>query len=76
MKIEKELLAIASKYFCESNFNLENWQNILKNTDSNPSVFHLLSKIRYYVAYFSRNNAMNLSRVLYKIKNQYLLCFI
>ena len=75
MNNEKELLEIISKHFSESNLNLENWQNIPNNTDSNPSVFHLLSKVRYYVAYFSKNAAINLSMIM-KIKNQQVLCLL
>jgi hypothetical protein len=36
MKVEKQLFEIISKHFFETNLNLENWQNILNNTDSNP----------------------------------------
>ena len=53
MNIEKQLFDIIYKHFSKSNLNFENWQNVLNNTDSNPSVYHLLSKVKYYVSYFS-----------------------
>ena len=36
------------------------------NTDANPSVYHLLSKVRYYVAILAQNNSINLSIVLHE----------
>jgi len=68
MNIEKQLFDIIYKHFSKSNLNFENWQNVLNNTDSNPSVFHLLSKVKYYVSYFSANNSINLSMVLHENK--------
>ena len=64
--IEKKLFEIINEHFSEANLNLENWGKILDNTDSNPSVYHLLSKVRYYVAFFSPYNAINLSMVLHE----------
>lgn len=66
MNIEKQLFEIIYEHFSVSNLNLENWQKILDSTNSNPSVFHLLSKVKYYVAYFSDSSAINLSMVLHE----------
>ena len=66
MNTEIELLEIVSKYFSEKNLNLEKWQNVLNNTNNNPSNFHLLSKVKYYVSCFSKYNAINLSLILYE----------
>jgi len=66
MNIEKKLSEITHRHFPEINFNFDSWTKIFNQTSSNPSVFHLLSKVRYYVAYFAEQNAINLSMVLHE----------
>ena len=66
INLEKELFEIISEYFSENSINLDKWEEILINTDANPSVYHLLSKVRYYVAILAQNNSINLSIVLHE----------
>ena len=66
INLEKELFEIISQYLPENTVNLDKWEDILTNTEANPSVYHLLSKVRYYVAILAKYNSINLSIVLYE----------
>ena len=42
------------------------WQEVIKNPSRTPSIPHLFNTIEYFVAYFSNNDSLNLSFVLYE----------
>ena len=66
--MKKKLLKIIQNHFPESDNNNHNWQNVLDNCTFVPSEFYLQSMNKYYVAYFNKDNAINLSFVLYNNK--------
>ncbi len=66
MIIQKKLKEIIFKYFPEANMDTDKWQEVLKNPSRTPSIPHLFNTIKYFVAYFSDNDSLNLSFVLYE----------
>jgi len=66
--MEEKLLRIVHTYFPDSNIDSDNWQSVLKSCATVPSIFHLLNTVHYYIAYFSKESAVNLSMVLYDNK--------
>ena len=66
MIIQKKLKEIIFKYFPEANMDTDKWQEVLKNSSRTPSIPHLFNTIKYFVAYFSDNESLNLSFVLYE----------
>ena len=69
MKIEKKLFDTIYNYFPDANIDTNKWKDIFTTSNSNSSIFHLLNTVKYYVSYFSENNSINLSIVLYYDKN-------
>jgi len=69
MKIEKKLYDTIYNYFPDANIDTNKWKDIFTTSNSNSSIFHLLNTVKYYVSYFSENNSINLSIVLYYDKN-------
>ena len=65
MVIKKKLFKIIYNYFPEADTDANKWHEIIKSSKNNPSTFHLLNTVKYYVTYYSENNAINLSIVLY-----------
>ena len=65
MTIEKKLFKIIYNYFPDTDIDINKWKDILKTSNSNSSTFHLLNTIKYYVSYFSDNDSINLSMILY-----------
>ncbi len=63
--MEKKLKKILLNHFPNSNNDPINWKFILDNSETSPSIFHLSHTIDYYTAYFSSENAINLSFVIY-----------
>ena len=70
MKIEKKLFEIIYNYFPDADIDINKWKSILKVSGSNLSTFHLLNTIKYYVSYFSDNDSINLSMILYYDKQE------
>ena len=70
MKIEKKLFEIIYSYFPDADIDINKWKGILKISNSNLSTFHLLNTIKYYVSYFSDNDSINLSMILYYDKQE------
>ena len=68
MILEKKLFKIIHNHFPEADLDSEKWNEIINTPGHNPSTFHLLNSIKYYVTYYLRNNAINLSIVLYDNK--------
>ncbi|MDA8846074.1 hypothetical protein N9N60_05050, partial [Candidatus Pelagibacter bacterium] len=66
MIIQKKLNEIIFKYFPEADMDPDKWQEILKNPGRTPSIPHLFNTVKYFVAYFSDNDSLNLSLVLYE----------
>ena len=66
MIIQKKLNEIIFKYFPEADIDPDKWQEILKNSSRTPSIPHLFNTVKYFVAYFSDNDSLNLSLVLYE----------
>tara|TARA_X000000950_G_C13856384_1_gene636747 strand:+ start:325 stop:1380 length:1056 start_codon:yes stop_codon:yes gene_type:complete len=66
MIIQNKLKEIIFKYFPEANMDPDKWQEVLKDPSRTPSVPHLFNTIKYFVAYFSDNDSINLSLVLYE----------
>jgi FemAB family protein len=66
MIIKKKLMEIIHTHFPNADSNTDKWQEILKNPSRTPSIPHLFSTVKYFVAYFSDNDALNLSLVLYE----------
>ena len=66
MRIEKKVHKLVNNYFPDSNIDQNNWKDIIENSNSQPSVFHILNTVKYYVSYFSKNNSINLSMVFYQ----------
>jgi FemAB family protein len=66
--MEEKLLRIVHDNFPESNIDSDNWRSVLKSCTTVPSIFHLLNTVHYYIAYFSKESAVNLSTVLYDNK--------
>ncbi len=67
--MEKELFKIIQKHFPDSNNDLNNWKLVCKNSNTIPSNYHSLNRMRYFVAYFSKERSINLSLIIYE-KNQ------
>lgn len=65
MTIEKKLFKIIYNYFPDTDIDINKWKDILKTSNSNSSTFHLLNTIKYFVSYFSDNDSINLSMILY-----------
>ncbi len=65
MVLKKKLLKIIHNYFPEADMDSKKWNEIIDNAEHNPSTFHLLNSVKYYVTYYLGNNAINLSIVLY-----------
>ena len=66
--MKKKLFEIIYNHFPESDNNNDNWQHVLNNCSFVPSEFYLQSMVEYYVSYFSKNEAINVSFVLYNNK--------
>lgn len=66
MKIEKKVHKLVNNYFPDSNIDQNNWKDVIENSNSQSSVFHILNTVKYYVSYFSKNNSINLSMVFYQ----------
>ena len=66
--MKKKLLKIILNHFPQSDNDNHNWQYVLNNCTFIPSDFYLHSMIEYYISYFDKNNAINLSFVLYNNK--------
>lgn len=60
-----QLTQVIQNVIPDSNTDVDAWQLVLDQCKDSPSIFHLLNTVQYYVAYFSENNAVNLSIVLY-----------
>lgn len=65
---KKQLEKKIQEIFPDSDFNIDSWKSVLDQCSIVPSIFHLLNTTQYYVAYFLKNNAINLSIVLYSNK--------
>ena len=63
--MKEQLVQIIEESIPEAASNLEEWQCVLDGCNTIPSIFHLSSSVKYYVAYFSKNSAINLSIVLF-----------
>ena len=68
--MQKKLFEIIYNYFPDTDIDINKWKGILKTSNSNLSAFHLLNTIKYYVSYFSDNNSINLSLILYYDKQE------
>ena len=66
--MKEKLLKIIYDHFPDFNNNNNNWQNVLDNCSIVPSFLYLQSMIEYYVSYYDKNDAINLSFVLYNNK--------
>lgn len=64
--MQKKLKEIIFKHFPEADSDPDKWQEVLKNPSSIPSIPHLFNTVKYFVAYFSDNDSLNLSLVLYE----------
>ena len=64
----ESLKAIIKNTIPDSNFDSQSWSYVLEQCGDVPSIFHLYNTTQYYVAYFSKNSAKNLSIVLYNNK--------
>ena len=67
--MREKLLKIISSHFPESDNNKKNWQYVLDNCSIVPSCFYLQSMVEYYVSYYSKKDAINISFVLYDHKD-------
>jgi FemAB family protein len=65
MIMQKKLFKIIYNYFPEADTDVDRWHEVIKTSGNNSSTFHLLNSVKYYVTYFSENNSINLSMVLY-----------
>lgn len=65
---KEQLIQIVQGIIPDASTNAEGWQFILSQCKVVPSIFHLFNTTKYYVAYFSANNAINLPLVLYNNK--------
>jgi len=66
--IRTELIKITQDVLPGVDANPDKWQSVLSQCKTAPSIFHLFNTTQYYAAYFSENNAINLSIVLYNNK--------
>lgn len=67
MTIHKKLRELIFKNFPESKkININKWNEVLKNSDSNQSISHLINTVNYHVSYFIKKDSINLSIVLYE----------
>ncbi len=66
--IEKQLLQITREFFPSSSIDINEWQSVLEQCKKDISIYHLFSTTEYFVAYYSKNNAINLSIILYDNK--------
>ncbi|MDC6455598.1 hypothetical protein PQZ70_00430 [Candidatus Pseudothioglobus singularis] len=65
MNIKKKISQIINNHFADSNYDPKDWQLVLNSCEAVPSIFHLQNTLNYYVSYFSKENSINLSIVLY-----------
>lgn len=68
MDFKKKVQETIYKNFSEENLDLSGWYGVLNSTNSIPSIYHLLSKVEYYVAILSQYESINLSIVLQENK--------
>ena len=66
--IEKQLLQITREFFPSSSIDINEWQSVLEQCKKDISIYHLFSTTEYFVAYYSKNNAINLSIIFYDNK--------
>ena len=64
MILIKKLNKIILKHFPEADSDSNKWQEVLKEPNRDPSIPHLFNSVKYFVAYFSNNDSLNLSFVL------------
>ena len=64
-QVKDKLVQIIQNEFPSSNANEEAWKDVLSHCEVVPSICHLLNTTQYYAAYFSLNQSINLSFVLY-----------
>jgi FemAB family protein len=65
---KEQLIRIIQDIIPDANAHAEGWESVLNQSKAFPSIFHLYNATKYYVAYFSKNKAINLSLVLYNNK--------
>ncbi len=63
--MKEQLIQIIRDTVPGATTNLEEWQCVLDSCYIVPSTFHLSSSVKYYVAYFFKKSAINLSIVLF-----------
>ena len=67
--MKEELFKIINKYFPNNDQDKNNWNYIINNSSSAPSILYLQSMVEYYVAYYTSNQSINLSFVFYDDRN-------
>ncbi len=65
---KEQLIQIIQDIIPDANAHAEGWQSVLNQCKGDASIFHLFNTTQYFAAYFSENNAFNLSLVLYNKK--------
>lgn len=66
--MREKLFKIIYNHFPESDNDNYNWQYVLENCSIVPSCFYLQSMVEYYVSYYDKSDAINISFVLYDLK--------
>jgi hypothetical protein len=63
-----QLTRVIQNFIPDSNNDVDAWQSVLDQYKAIPSIFHLFNTVQYYVTYYSQNNSVNLSLVVYNNK--------
>ena len=63
--IKDQLIKVIQNVVPDSNMDSNSWQSVIEQHKTTSSIFHLFNTVEYYVAYYSKNNSINLSLVVY-----------